>query len=173
MRFSRIIYFLLFLTLSFSVSAKRKSGGIQKVYVFGFASSFTDSLAFMTDVQTLDSAYVMNNGFLADRALYSLQFYGHVNEKRGVENPTSTIFFDVKPQKLAKKYEKVKRMYQKDPNVRLVIVDREEFGFTCEEYAEELVVETSEEEAAAAAEGGQPASDEGKKDKKKKRGGDK
>lgn len=171
MRISRIIYFLLFLTLSFSVSAKKKSGGIQKVYVFGFASSFTDSLAYMTDVQTLDSAYVLNNGFLADRGLYSLQFYGHVNEKRGVENPTSTVFFDVKPQKLAKKYEKVKRMYQKDPNVKLVIVDRDEFGFTCEEYTEELVLETSEEEAAAAAEG-QPA-DEGKKDKKKKRGGKK
>ena len=169
MRISRIIYFLLFLTLSFSVSAKKKSGGIQKVYIFGFASSFTDSLAFMTDVQELDSAYVLNNGFLADRALYSLQFYGHVNEKRGVENPTAAVFFDVKPQKLAKKYEKVKRMYQKDPNVRLVIVGKEEFGFTAEEYAETLMVEVSEEEAAAVTEG-RPA-DDGKKDKKKKKEG--
>lgn len=169
MRFVRVILFLLLLSGTASVSAKKKSGGMQKVYVFGFASSFSDSLAYISDVQVLDSAYILPNGFLADRGLYSLQFYGYVNEQRGMENPTAAVFFDVKAQKLAKRYEKVKRMYQKDPNISLVVLGKGDFRFKCEEYMEELVVETPTEEQEAVKPEVQSAPDK-KKGKKQKKG---
>lgn len=174
-KLTKYILFLLLLGVAFSAGARKNSGGKQKVYIFGFASSFADTVAYMTDVQELDSAYVMGNGFLADRALYSLQFYAHVNEKRGVANPTTAVFFSPKAKTLQKKYQKVKQKYMKDPSLELVIVPRNEFAFEVEEYMETIV---TEDDASAAVESEAVAKEEdskrnsgkeGKKDKKKKK----
>lgn len=175
-KLTKYILFLLLVGVAFSAGARKNSGGKQKVYIFGFASSFADTVAYMTDVQELDSAYLMGNGFLADRALYSLQFFAHVNEKRGVENPTSAVFFSPKAKTLQKKYQKVKQKYIKDPSLELVIVPRDEFAFEVEEYMETLVTEEEASESlgeSAAATNEEKPKDapvkKGKKDKKKKK----
>ncbi len=147
---------LLLVMVAVSANAAKKKGGYQKAYVFGFASSFVDSVAYLTDVQELDSAYILPNGFISDRQLYSLQLYGHVNEKRGVENPTAAFFFALSPKKIAKKYQKVKSLYIDNPNLTLVILPKDEFRFHAEEYMEVLVTETAE-----------TPEPEGKKSKKK------
>lgn len=125
--------------------AKKKQGGYQKVFAFGFASSFTDSLAYITDVQEVDSVYILSNGFIADRALYSLQLYGYVNEQKGVENPTTAFFFSPKAKTLVKKFNKVKNMYMKHPDLKLEVLTREDFIFKAEEYIEQIVTETLDE----------------------------
>ena len=172
-RLLRYICLLLFVAVAVEASAEKKPV-MQKVYMFGFASSFTDSLAYLTEVQELDSVYVMPNGFLADRPLYSLQLYGFVNEQRGVAYPTAAVFFDVKSKKLAKRYQKVKRMYQDNPNLKLVVLTREEFGFRPEEYMESIVMEADGENGA----GDTPEKEESavgkkktKKQKKDRKGG--
>lgn len=129
--------------------------------MFGFAASFVDSVAYMTDIMEVDSAYVLPNGFLGGRAFYSIQLYGHVNEKHGVENPTAAVFFDVKPKKVAKKFQKVKRNYMQHPTLKLVMIGQDEFRFTREEYEEQLIME---EEVVA------PEEKKGKKSKAKKGG---
>ncbi len=144
-----------------NVSAAKKKGGMQKVYVFGFVSSFTDSLAYMTDIQTLDASYVTSSGLLAERTLYSLQLYGFVSEQRGMQNPTSAVFYALKASKIAKKHQKVKKLYMQDTNVRLVMLTDDEFIFMPEEHEEEEVTTEVTEEKA------------GKKAKKSKRGGKK
>lgn len=144
--------------------AKKKTAGMKKVHLFGFCSAFNDSVAYLTDVQTLDSTYVLSSGFLAERALYSLQLYGYANEKRGMANPTAAIFFDLKPQKLAKKYQKVKKLYQSDPNVKLILLTDDDFMFIPEEHEEQIVMEVAESAANAASQAGNA-----KKNKKTKK----
>lgn len=148
-----------------NVSAAKKKGGMQKVYVFGFVSSFTDSLAYMTDVQTLDASYVTSSGLLTERALYSLQLYGFVSERKGLQNATSAVFYALKAPQIAKKHQKVKKLYMQDPNVRLVMLTDDEFIFMPEEHEEEVIMtEVTGEEAGKKAD---------KKAKKSKRGGKK
>ena len=66
--------------VAYGATAKPKK---QRVYMFGVAQSFTDSVAVMTDLQGVD-AYIMPNGFLADRSLYSLQFNNYLVAKCSV-----------------------------------------------------------------------------------------
>lgn len=156
-----LVCLLLLLAAVNVCEAKKKQGGYRKVYAFGFASSFTDSLAYLTDIQEIDSAYVLPNGFIADRSLYSIQLYGHVNEKLGMENPTTAFFFSLENKKLEKKHNKVKNMYLQHPDVRLMMLSRNDFAFKAEEYMEPIIMETVE------GEDGQPQGKKAQKAAKK------
>lgn len=149
MNYLKSLIFLLLLCVACSAQAQKKAE-MQKVYVFGFSSSFTDSLAYITDVQVLDSAYIEPNGFLADRVLYSLQLSGYLYEQRGLQNPTTAFFFADKRSKVEKKYLKVKRLQQKNSNVKLIPLGVDEFRFRPEEYIEPGQTEYTEPEEAAA-----------------------
>lgn len=120
-------------SMAVSVHAEKKPK-MQTVYVFGFSASFTDSLAFLTDVMQLDSAYIMPNGFLADRQLYSLQLENFVLGQRQVQNSTNAIFFSTRRKDLEKKYEKVNRKYQRSTELVLLYVGEDEFKFQPQEY---------------------------------------
>ena len=135
-------------------SAKQKEGK-QRTYMFGFASSFTDSVAYLTDIQAMDSAYIKANGFLADRPLYSLQLYGYLTENLQVKNPTCALFFSLNPKKIAKKYQKVKQMYMENRNVKLALLGKTEFEYMPEEYvADDTFVEGAEEKGGETTEKG-------------------
>lgn len=57
--------------MSLSVSAKIKC--VPKIYAFGFAASFNDSIVYFTDIQEIDSAWVgEKNEFLVNRENYFL-----------------------------------------------------------------------------------------------------
>ncbi|MCR5820646.1 MAG: hypothetical protein K6F94_06860 [Bacteroidaceae bacterium] len=116
---------------------------MKKVYMFGFAASFTDSLAFQTDIQTVDSAWLMPNGFLVDRPLYSLQMQYYV-EGRGGTNSTCTVFFAEKEKKLKKVWDKIHKRYSKTDGVKLLTVTKNEFQFRPEQYIENFVNESDD-----------------------------
>jgi len=115
----------------------------RKIYMFGVAASFTDSVAFITDVQSIDSAYVHYNGFLADRTLYAAQLnnFMQVNEKR--QNMTCVVFFNKNKSKLEKKYLKVKKKYRHDHGVSLMPLGRDVFQFKREDWVEPMAEGTS------------------------------
>ncbi len=106
----------------------------KRVYMFGFAASFTDSLAFMTDVIAVDSAYVHKNGFLADRTLYAAQLDMYLQTQMGLNDMTCVVFFNEKRGDLEKKFLKVKKRYQKDQTVRLDMLGADLFVFEAEDY---------------------------------------
>lgn len=113
----------------------------QRVYMFGFAASFVDSVCVMTDLQEVD-AYVMPNGFLADRSLYSLQLNNHLVSNQMLENLTCVVFFDKNKSKAEKKYQKLRKRYREDENVTLQSLGIDQFRFEAEEWVEpEAVVE--------------------------------
>ena len=114
---------------------------MKRVYIFGFSASLTDSTAFQTDIQVLDSAWIDAHKFLLDRALYSLQLQSHVEAQEHHKNTICTIYFNTKPRKLQRKWAKVKKRYEKDPALKYEILPRERFAFKAEEYRPVIIGE--------------------------------
>lgn len=129
---------LVLLGVSLGVYAEKKPK-MQTVYIFGFSASFTDSLAYLTDVMQLDSAYVTPKGFLVDRPLYSLQLENHVLEKCNLPNTTNTVFFSAKKKSLVKKWDKIKRLYQAGEHLKLTLLHKSDFHFQPQEYIETVI----------------------------------
>ena len=92
------------------IAAKRVS--VPKIYAFGLAASFSDSIVYFTDIQTLDNAWIdSKNDFLQSRNIYAYQLRAHLAEKQQLPGRTCIIFYDQKSDKLKKKYQKVRRLY--------------------------------------------------------------
>ena len=159
----KFILFVLLSAFSIGMQAEKKPR-MQTVYIFGFSASFTDSLAYLTDVMQLDSAYVTTKGFLADRSLYSLQLENYVQEKYNLLHTTNAVFFSLKKNTLDKKYDRVKRMYQSGENLRLNLLHAEDFRFLPQEYIE-AVIEYGDEAVEAAPQAAPEKKFKGKKKK--------
>lgn len=80
MRFLRYLTAVAFLAcMALPASAKM----VDKVYVFGLAASFNDSLVYITDIFEVDSAYIEDNRthFLLNRGDYSYQLRNYFRQK--------------------------------------------------------------------------------------------
>ncbi len=132
------------LTLALAQMAGAAKPECRRVYVFGFAASLTDSVAYITDIQTLDTAYVYKNGFLADRSLYSMQLNNYLLTTLHRDNMTCMVFFDAKRSKLEKKYLKVRKNYRTSHAVVLSPLGSDAFLFRCEEWIEPVEMEMPE-----------------------------
>lgn len=125
---------LIFLLCAINTEAKPKQ---TKVYVFGVSVNFTDSLTYMTDIQTLDQAYIeTKTGFLYDRSIYSQQLQIWVENTKNQPYTTCTIFFSESKSKLEKKYKKVEAKYNKDQSTILKKLEAGEFKFRTIEWTE-------------------------------------
>lgn len=114
---------------------------MSKVYMFGFSASFTDSVAFVTDVMEVDSVYLRSKYILVDRPLYSIQLEDYVTNVCHVQNSTNTVFFSKKKKNIDKKYGKVNKLYKDANHLALVTLKQSDFRFKPEEYIESSVVE--------------------------------
>lgn len=104
------------------------------IYMFGFATSFTDSVAVMTELQNLDG-YIQPNGFLSDRSLYSLQLSRRLAQM-GHEGMTCVVFFGKNKAKMEKKYQKIRRKYREKHGVEIQFMGSDRFRFETEEWAD-------------------------------------
>lgn len=139
-RFAIILFIACFCVGLSEVGAVRKPE-IRRVYIFGFAASFTDSIASQTTIQQLDSAWLdLDHDFLVDRSLYSLQLQNHMEAVEGCKNSICTVFFGTNPRRLQRKWNKVKKRYENAEGLRFGILPEERFRFKVEEY-HEIVME--------------------------------
>ena len=108
-----------------------------KVYVFGVSINFTDSVTYITDVQTIDPAYIeTKTGFLYDRSIYSQQLQIWIEYNMKQPNTTCTIFFSKSKSKLENKYVKVRDKIRKDESTVLKTIDAGKFKFIPQEWSE-------------------------------------
>ena len=134
----------------------------QDVWMFGVATSFTDSLVLITDMQPVE-AYILPGGFLADRTHYMLQLNSFLVNKVQLPNMTCVVFFDKKKSKAFKKYQKINKKYRGQPGMSVQHIGGDIFYFKTEEWVETTIVETSPREEAekksqpAAPQNGQPS----------------
>ena len=121
-----------FLCMCTSMSAKVER---TTVYIFGFSASFTDSVAYITDIQCLDSAYVdTKSNFLMDRVVYSDQLQTYLEAFKDMKNSTCAVFFDTKKKNLQAEYDKIRKRYAKDRNIILKSTEGETFRFQSPVY---------------------------------------
>lgn len=83
-----------------------------KLYMFGFAASFNDTIVHFTDIQTLDSVWVnKKTNFLLARDVYSNMLRNYLATQQQPYR-TCVVFYDRKLKKLQKKYLKMKKLYE-------------------------------------------------------------
>jgi len=103
---------VLVLAAAMPATAKSKKKNLpQRVYMFGFAASFNDTIVHFTEIQTLDSVWLSNRKtFLLGRDNYSYQLRDYLAQQK-MPYRTCVIFFDRKLNRLQKKFLKVKNKY--------------------------------------------------------------
>lgn len=114
--------------ISLGVSAKIKC--VPKIYAFGFAASFNDSIVYFTDIQEIDSAWINDkNKFLISRSNYSYQLKNYFNSI-GLEHRTCLISYALDRKDIEKKYKKMKEKYVKSEKYSIKDLDVKDFHFT-------------------------------------------
>ncbi|MBQ8521795.1 MAG: hypothetical protein IJ456_10595 [Bacteroides sp.] len=124
----RILGILLLVFVMCSAFSFKKKGSKQ-VYLVGVSASFTDSLVYFTDVQTVDSIELDKNDMLPQRQQYSYQLKTYLEAKTGQSNRTCFVYFGHNKAKLEKSIKKMKNNYLKGGKAALREVDSD-FKFT-------------------------------------------
>lgn len=107
-------------TISCASLANAAKNQAKTLYIFGFATSFNDSTAYITSVQQVDSAYITGKAkFLVSRDNYSAQLREYL-EKQGAGYRTCTVFYDTNQKKAEKKWVKLFDKYSKKPTPKKV-----------------------------------------------------
>ena len=83
----------------------------EKVYMFGFAASFNDTIVHFTEIQPLDSVYLdSKTDFLLGREQYSNALRNYLADK-GMPHRTCVVIYDKKLSRLQKRYLKMQKLY--------------------------------------------------------------
>ena len=101
------------LAASAYMPASAKNIMVPKAYMFGFIASFNDSIVFFTDIQEVDSVWVMEKKktILAGRNNYTAQLRNFFSNSFNLNNRTCVVISDTKRKKVEKKYAKMKKQY--------------------------------------------------------------
>lgn len=93
-----------------SLSAKNIT--VHKMYMFGFAASFNDSIVHFTEIQELDSVWIDQKlKLLSGRENYSYQLRDFMADKLQMPHRTCVVFYNQDRQKLEKEFLKMRRIY--------------------------------------------------------------
>ena len=131
-----VFYLLFFFACLLCVTTEAKVKQ-KPVYIFGFATAFTDSTGYITDVQYLDSAFIdTKTKFLIGRNMYSIQLQEYLEKNENCNHPITSIFFGDK-KKLEKKQLSIRNRYEK---YRDFTVKNVNYVFTPEAYYGDEVV---------------------------------
>ncbi len=100
------------LTLLFLGQAEAKRVVVPKMYMFGFAASFNDTVVHFTDVIEVDSVWIESkNKFLLGRNYYSHQFRDYLSTKEQMPLRTCVTVYAPTRAKAEKKLLKMRRLY--------------------------------------------------------------
>ena len=95
--------------LATTVTAKKQS--VQKIYIYGMAATFTDTIVYFTPIQEVDSAWVdTKTNFLQGRENYSYQLREYLTSQQ-MPHRTCVVIYNQDRQKLEKEFLKMKRIY--------------------------------------------------------------
>lgn len=93
-----------------TVTARTKK--VPRMYMFGMAASFTDSLVHFTGVQIVDSACIdTKSKFLWGSEFYSNQLRTYLDQQLHMPHRTCIIYYNEDRTKLEKKYLKMRQLY--------------------------------------------------------------
>lgn len=85
---------------------------VPRIYMFGFAASFNDTIVHFTDVQAVDNAWMdTKSKFLLGRDNYTYQLREYLTEQQQLPNRTCIVIFGEKRDQVEKKLLKLRTLY--------------------------------------------------------------
>ena len=114
------------------MTASAKNYVVPKAYMFGFVASFNDSIIHFTDIQEVDSVWLMQKKkMVAGRSNYSYQLRNYCAETLGMPNRTVVVVTALKRKDIEKKYVKLRKQYTGKKNAQYDIryINTSEFRF--------------------------------------------
>ncbi|MDR0894508.1 MAG: hypothetical protein LBN06_04315 [Prevotellaceae bacterium] len=122
-----ILVFMVASAFSFIKKDKDKE---QVVYAYGVATSFRDTVVYITEIQVLDSAKLDKDGFLPQRNLYPYQLKNYLENKWRAADYTCTISFSKKKETLTKDLNKLQNKLKKNKDNVIIMIPSNDFKFT-------------------------------------------
>ena len=119
-----VLFFVLLLSSAFTLKDKGQ------VNIAGVAASFSDSIVYFTDIQTVDSVVLDNHGFLPGRARLSSQLKTYLEDKESLPNRVCLVYFSENRDKLEKQIKKIKEKYIKSKKSYIRELSSESFKFS-------------------------------------------
>ena len=112
MRFIKYTLLALAMTAMLPNQTQAKPLVAPKAYMFGFVANFSDSVIYITDIQTIDSVwYDHKTKFLLGRSTYSGQLREYFNSTLNLPHRTCIVVFALTRKEIEKKYLKMKKQY--------------------------------------------------------------
>lgn len=108
---------------------KQKAEEPKRVYMYGVAINFNDSIVHLTDVQYLDSVIINIDGALQNYSSYSQQLKVYLESTLGENNQTCAVIYSDKKKKLEKRFIKTRKRYQSDKDKNLKRIGTDAFTF--------------------------------------------
>jgi hypothetical protein len=112
MRFIKYILLAMAMTAMLPNQTQAKSIVAPKAYMFGFVANFSDSVIYITDIQTVDSVwYDHKTKFLEGRSTYSNQLREYFANTLNQPHRTCIVVFGLTRKEIEKKYLKMRKPY--------------------------------------------------------------
>ena len=122
--------------LGVSMTAEAKKTMVPKMYMFGIAASFNDSIVYFTNIQEVSNAWIESkNKFLLDRQIYSNQLRDYLANKLQMPHRTCIVYYNTKRAKIEKKFIKLRSLYiqgknkKKPSHFEVRYIDNADFQF--------------------------------------------
>lgn len=117
----------LVVVLTSAASAPKQKGG---VYIFGVSSSFTDTVAYFSAIQYLDTIELKKGGVLPFLPNYSSQLENYIEVMKEKPNQTSATFYFTSKKKAEKDRTKLINRYKKKMGHEVEFIPAEEFTYS-------------------------------------------
>lgn len=127
----KLLYIIVAATLTATaLTTTARTKQVPRMYIFGMAASFTDSLVHFTGVQTVDSAWVdTKSKFVWGSEFYSNQLRTYLDQQLHMPHRTCIVYCDENRSKLEKKYLKMKQLYTTKSRQKFVLHELTEQDF--------------------------------------------
>ena len=107
-----LIILMTVVTLGVCTTVDAKKVSVPKMFIFGMAASFNDTIVHFTNIQEIDSAWIeKKNDFLQARDLYSSQLRDFLADQKQMPHRTCIVVAHKDRKKLEKKFIKFRKLY--------------------------------------------------------------
>lgn len=128
-KLKKILFIIMLLAMAVSVNAKKKEAKDFTIYAYGVATSFNDTIAYMTDVIQIDGAYFdAGTKFIGGRHEYSVQLKEYM-ASQGKPDRMCAFFYSLKREKAEKAYVKLRKRLQTKGHNEVRQLTKSDFTF--------------------------------------------
>lgn len=117
-----------------ALAASARGGSDKTVYAFGYATCLGDTVAYISEIQQLDSARIApKTKFLEDRSAYAQQLEQALRRRDG-RHYTAAVFYATDRKKIEKQFLRVKKTAQRKKSttvgIKFETLSAQDFTFT-------------------------------------------